>query len=200
MLQIGLQITTLTLLDLVQSLRHVDIKRWQQARLGLDTKFLHLRTIQTEILTAQRSYPHELHLAFQDIEQHGQLVEPGLAQETAPARHTVVVAELAALVQVVVLVHIGLQVLGIGVHGAELVYVENLAVLAHPTQLHQGTIGVRLAMGLTLLLPDDTTTVVDVLLTHHLKTTIIEPTQNLWPREDLSLFLVAEIIETPRQS
>lgn len=198
MFQIGLQITTLTLLDLVQRFRHIDIKRGQQTGLGLDAKFLHLRTIQIEILAAQRSNPNELHLPFQHIEQHGQLIEPSLTQETAPARHTVVVTELAALVQVVVLVHIGLQVLGIGVHGAELEHIEELAALAHPTQPHQRTIGVRLAMGFTLLLPDNTTTVVDILLAHHLKTTIIEPTQDLWPREDLPLFLVAEIIETPR--
>lgn len=198
MLQIGLQIAPLTLLDLVQGFRHVDIKRGQQAWLGLDTKFLHLRTIQTEILATQRPNPNELHLALDKVEKHRQLVEPCLAQETTPTRHTVVVAELAALVQVIVLIDIGLQVLGIGVHGAELEHVENLAVLAYPTQPHQRAIGVRLAMGFTLLLPDDTTTVVDVLLTHHLKTAIIKPTQHLRSREDLPLFLVAKIVETPR--
>ena len=131
MLQIGLQITTLAVLDLLQGLWHVDIEWRQQSRLGLDSQLLQIFGIKVEILLAQRTNADQLHLPLQDIDKHRQLIKPGLAQETAPLRHAVVVAELTTHVQVVVLVDIGLQILGIGVHRPELVDVKLLAVLAH---------------------------------------------------------------------
>ena len=136
MLQIGLQITTLAVLNLLQCFGHVDIEGGQQSRLGLDSQLLQIFRIKVEILLAQGTHPHQLHLPLKDIDKHGQLVEPGLAQEPAPLRHTVVVAELAAHIQVIVFVYVGLQILRIGIHRAELVHVEDLAVLAHTPQPH----------------------------------------------------------------
>ena len=199
MLQIGLEITTLAVLDLVQSLGHVHIKRRQKARLGLNPQFLQLFGIEIEILLAQGPDAHNLHLSLQHIDEHRQLIEPGLAQESPPLRDAVIVAEFAAHIQVVVLVDVGLQVFGIGIHRAELEHIEFLPVLAHTAQLHQGTIGVRLVMRCTLLLPDDTIAVMDVLLADDLEAAIIQPAQDLGTREDLPHLLRTKIVETTRQ-
>ena len=53
--------------------------------------------------------------------------------------------------------------------------------------------------GRTFLLRDDTIPVVDILLTHHIETTIIQPAQHLGPRENFSHFPSTEIIETTCQ-
>ena len=133
MLQIGLKVTPLTVLNLVQSLRHIDIKRRQQPRFGFNPKFLQISCIKIKILLTQGSHPDQFHLPLQNVNKHRQLIQPGLAEEPAPLRHAVVVAELAAHIQIVVLVDVGLQVLGIGIHGAELEDIELLAVLPYPS-------------------------------------------------------------------
>ena len=137
MLQIRLQITTLTVLDLFQGLGHVDIEGGQQSRLGLDSQLLQIFRIKVEILLAQRTHTHQLHLALKDIDKHGQLVEPGLAQKTSPLRDAIVITELATHIQIIVFVDVGLQILGIGIHRPELVDVELLTVLAHTLLLEQ---------------------------------------------------------------
>lgn len=132
MLQISLQITAFALLDFLQGLRHIDIERWQETRLCFYPKFLYFFFIQIEILLAQRTYTYQFHLAFQDVEEHGELIEPSLAQELSPLGDAIVVIELATHIQVVVLIDIGLQVFRIGVHGAELEHIELLPVLPYP--------------------------------------------------------------------
>ena len=132
MRQICLQITTLALLDFLQGLRHVDIERRQEAWLRFYPKFLYLFFVQIEILLTQRAHTYQFHLTLQDVDEHGQLVEPGLTQELSPLGDAIVVIELATHIQVVVLIDIGLQVLRIGIHGAELEHIELLPVLPYP--------------------------------------------------------------------
>ena len=199
MLQIGLEITTLAVLDFVQSLRHINIERRQESWFGFDSKLLQIFGVEIEVLLAQRTHTHQLHLTFQDVEKHGQLVEPGFSQKPPPLRYTVVVAELASHIKIIVFVYVSLQILGIGIHRTELKYVKLLPILAHTTQFHQWTIGVRLVVRLTFLLPDDTIAVVDVLLADDFETAIIQPTQDLGTWKDLPHLPSAEVVETACQ-
>ena len=55
--------------------------------------------------------------------------------------HPEVILKFAPVLQVVLLVHIILQVLGIGIHGPQLVYLDHLSSFAHPSELDKGPVG-----------------------------------------------------------
>ena len=200
MLLIGLQITAFAFLDLVKAIRHVDIERGQKTRFGLGPKLLHFFGIEIEILLAQGAHAHQFHLPLKDIDEHGQLVQPSLAQEPAPLRHAIIVTELATDVEVVVLVDISLEILRIGIHRPELEHVELLSVLADAAQLDKHPVGMLLLAGLAFLLGDNTIAIVDVLLADHVETTIIQSSEHLGAGKHLTHPASAEVIEPSRQA
>ena len=140
MLQVRLQILPLAVLDLIQCLRHIRIKRRKQYWLYLDSKLLQIFIIQAVILLAQRTDTNQFHLSLNQVENHRELVKPKLAKHSTPFRDTVVVGELATHIQIIVLVDIGLQKLGIGIHRPKLIHVEHLAILADSPQLDEQTV------------------------------------------------------------
>ncbi len=200
MLQISLAVLALTLLDLIEGLWHIDIERRQHAWPGLDAELLDLRTIQIKILLAQRTHTHQLHLSLEDVNEHGQLVEPQLTEYGAPAGDPVIVLELASIVKGIVLVNISLQVLGIGIHRPELVHPEELASLADTVQLDDRSVGVGVATRGLSLPSDDAIAVMDVLLRDNLEAAIIESTKDLGTGKHLALLAVDEIVETTGQA
>jgi hypothetical protein len=75
--------------------------------------------------------PHQRHLAEEDVEELGQLVERGAAQEMPDARDARVVGGLVdELAQAVGLLDQVLQPVGVRHHGAELDHLEGTAILA----------------------------------------------------------------------
>ena len=128
----------------------------QEAGLDADVQLLHLGRVEAEILPAQRAHAHELHLALEDVDRHRELVQPAAAHQFAPEVDAVVVGEFATVLQAFVLQHVGLEVFGIGVHRAELVHADELAVPAHALELDQGAAGrVVVPDGGAELLADD---------------------------------------------
>ena len=119
----------------------VVIERGQEARLHADVKLLHLRGVQAEILSAQRPHAHEFHLAFEDVDEHGQLVQPSAAELVSPVVDTIVTRELTALLQAFVLQDVGLEVFRIGIHRAELVHADHLPLISNTIQFDEGTEG-----------------------------------------------------------
>lgn len=190
-LQIGLKILSFALLDFFECFWHVNIERGQQSWFCFYPKLLYFFGIQIKILLAQRSNTHQFHLAFQQIDEHGQLVEPSLAKETAPFGNAIIVIEFAAHIQIVVLVNVSLQILRIGVHSPELEHIERFPVLANPPQLYQSTILMVLGAGLTFLLGNHAIAVMDILLANHFKTTIIQSPQHFRTWKHFPYFLCA---------
>ena len=143
MLEIGFDILFLRRLDFLQGFGRLFfvIERGQQARLYARAQFPHFRRVQAEIMTAQRPYAHEFHLSLEEIDEHGQFVDPSVAEPAAPEIHPVVVRELTALLQAFMFQHVGLQVLGIRIHGPKFVNADHFPVITHPAQLDEGTAG-----------------------------------------------------------
>ena len=113
MLVIGFDISLFRFLNFFDGLGglFVVVERGQEARFHADVQLLHLRGVQAEILSAQRPYAHEFHLAFEDVDEHGQLVQPSAAELVSPVVDTIVTRELTALLQAFVLQDVGLEVL-----------------------------------------------------------------------------------------
>ena len=80
-------------------------------------------------MLAQRAHAHQLHLTLKDVDQHRQLVDPQLPEHGAPSGDAVVVVELSTRLQLVVLIDVGLQVFGVGIHRSELIHPDPIAVL-----------------------------------------------------------------------
>lgn len=142
-LVVGVDISFLRGLDIVQGDGgvFVVIKGRQQTGLYACVQVLHLGSVQAEVLPAQRSYSDQLHLSLEDIYEHRKLVQPGAAQELAPAVHAVVARELATVLETFVLEHIGLKVLRVRVHSAELVNSDHIAVIADSIELYERAVG-----------------------------------------------------------
>ena len=142
-LVVGFDISSLRGLDVFDGLGRglVIIERGQEPRLHTDVQFLHFRRVHAKILPAQGPYAHQFHLPLEDVDDHGQFVDPGLPEQATPEVHPIVVGELSALLQPLMLQHIGLEILRIGVHGPELIHADHLSLVPHTVQFYQHTAG-----------------------------------------------------------
>jgi len=142
-LQVGLDVFALGGLHLIDGLGGVAvvIEGGQEAGLYLDAQLLHIGGVETEIVTREGTHTDELALALEHVDEHREFVEPYLAHPAAPEIDAVVVGEFATGLQAAVLVEVGLQVLAVAVHGAELVDTDDFAVLADTAQLDEGGAG-----------------------------------------------------------
>ena len=143
MLVVGFDISFLGGLHVFQCLRRfLVIVEWgQESRFHADVQFLHFRGIQAEILPTERTYADQFHLALEDIDKHGQLVDPGFPEQTSPEIHPVVIGELATLLQTLMLQHIGLEVFRIAVHRPELIDADHLPLIPNAVQFHKHSAG-----------------------------------------------------------
>lgn len=139
MLQVGFRVAAFRLLHLFDGAGSllVIVERWQQTGLCLCAQCLHLRGVEREIVLRQRSYPNQLHIALQHVENHRQFVKPHLAEQLAPDVHSIVISKFSSFLQGVMLVYVRLEIFGIGIHGAELVNPNQLAVFSHTSQLDE---------------------------------------------------------------
>lgn len=152
-------------------------------------------------MARQRAHAHELELPLEEIDEHREFVEPACAQQSAPLVDPVVVLELAAVLKPDVLVHVGLQILGVGVHRAELVHADEIAVLADPGKLDE-----RPAVG--LLVPDGGLDLacqyeelpVAEAFVQHLEAGPVEPSQHLHAVVGAVAPLGDEEIQPPRRA
>ena len=102
---VGLDVAALGGLDIVQGDGGllVEIKGRQEAGLDTDVQLLHFGCIEAEIMAAQGAHADQFHLPLEDVDQHRELVQPGLSHEFTPEIDAVVVCELAAVLQAFVL-------------------------------------------------------------------------------------------------
>ena len=183
-LVVGFDISLFRGLDVFDGLRglFVVIERGQEPRLYADVQFLHLRGVQAEILPAQRPHAHKFHLAFEDVDEHGQFVQPGAAELVAPIIDTIVARELAAFLQAFVLQDVGLEVFRIGIHRAELVHSDHLPLISYSVQFDEGTEGgVVIPDGFAELLSQDKILAVVEAFVHDLKTGPVHSSQQFHP-------------------
>ena len=181
-LVVGFDVSFLRRLDVLQGdgSVFVVIERRQHAGLDADVKFLHLRRIETEIMPAEGPHAHGLHLALEDVDEHRQFVKPRAAEEPPPDGHTVVVGELAAVLQAFVLQHVGLKVFGISVHRAELVNAYHVAVVPDAVELDQQAVGgVVVPDGCAELAPEDVILAVVEAFVDHLESGPVHPPEKL---------------------
>ena len=182
-LKVSLNILSLGGLNLFESLRRgVFIVEWrQQTRFGTDTELLHFGRIEAKIMTRKRTHAHQLHLPLKYIKKHRELIEPNLSHESAYRVDTIIVSELSALVKILILIYIWLQILAIGVHGAELVYIDQFSSLADTNQLNKRrngrviTIDRRPELG-----SDNEEFAIDELLVLDVKTGMVEASEELY--------------------
>lgn len=157
----------------------VVIEGGQEPGLHLDTQLLHLGGVEAEIVARKRPHTDELALALEHVNEHGELVDPYLAHPAAPEIDAVVVGELAAGLQTAVLVEVGLKVLAVAVHGAELVDADDFAILAHTAQLDEGGAGGHIVPdGGLLLAGEDKELALAELLVEDLETGSIEAAED----------------------
>ena len=112
---VGVDISFFRGLDIVQSNGRllVVIEGRQESGFYADVEVLHLWGVQAEILPAQGSYSYQLHLALENVDEHGQFVKPSFAQKLSPTVYAVIVSELATVLEALMLKHIRLEVLRI---------------------------------------------------------------------------------------
>ena len=171
---VGFDISSLGRLDILQGLGcfFVVVKRRQQARLHRNPQLLHLRRVHIEILAAEGTHAHELHLTLEEVDDHRQLIHPGFPEDPPPGVHPVVVGELPALLKALILQHIRLEILGIGIHRPELVHADDVALVAHARQFYQEAGG-------RLIVPDR---ILDLLAQQIVLTTVETFVDDLEPR------------------
>ena len=158
----------------------VIVEGGQKAGFHLDAQLLHLGGVEAEIMAGQWTYTDQLALALEHIDEHGKFIEPYLAHPATPEIDTVVIGELAAGLQTTVFVEIGLQVLAVAVHGAELVDTYNFAVLADTAQLDKGGAGGNIVPdGGLLFTSKDKKLALAELFIEHLETGTVHSTEHL---------------------
>lgn len=110
MAKVSVDISFLRGLDVVQGNGgvFVVIERRQKAGLYTDVQLLHLRSVEAEIVPAQRPDSDQFHLPLEYVDEHRQFVQPGFAKEFTPAVHPIVMRELSAILQAFMLKHIRL--------------------------------------------------------------------------------------------
>lgn len=77
--------------------------------------------VQIEIMLADGTHPDEFEIAFDDIDQHRQFVDPVFTDNASARTDPEIVFEFAALVQPVVGVDVLLHIFGVGVHGTKFI-------------------------------------------------------------------------------
>ena len=139
MLVVGIDIAFFGGLDIFQGLRRclVVIERGQEPWLHADMQLLHLRRVHIEILTAQRADAHQFHLPLEDVDAHRKLVDPGFPEKASPEVHPVIIGKFPALLQSLMLQHIGLEIFGIAVHRPELIDANDIAFITHPRKFDE---------------------------------------------------------------
>ena len=138
---VGIYISFLRCLDIVQCDGgvFVVVKGWEQAGLDTDVQVLHCWRVQAEILSAQGAYSDKFHLALKYIDEHWKFVKPGFAKEFAPAVYPVIVRKFTTILQAFIFKHIRLQVLRVGIHSAEFVDTDHVAVVSYTVEFHERT-------------------------------------------------------------
>ena len=140
---VGLDVAALGGLHVLERVRGLGliVEGGQETRLDARMQRLHLGRVEAEIVAAEGPHADQLHLAFQDVDRHRELVQPAPAHQFAPEVDAVVVGELAAVLQALVLQHVGLEVFGVGVHRAELIDTDHIAVPADAAEFDQRAAG-----------------------------------------------------------
>ena len=92
-------------------------------------------------MRAERTHSHKFDVTFEVVPPHGLLVEPEPSHHASPLRDAHVVVELASLLQVVLAVDVVLQVFRVGMHGAQLVDGDGLAVAADAPEPDDQAVG-----------------------------------------------------------
>jgi len=113
---------------------------WDKAGFKPDASFLKIFAIEFEIVLAQGADPDDLHIALDDVDEHGQFIEPEFAEETAQGCDSEIVPEFSSFIQAVVVIHISLHIFGIGMHGSEFVNIKLLSVFSDSSQSYNRTI------------------------------------------------------------
>ena len=176
------------------------VERRQQPGLGLDTQGLQFGCVEAEVLPAQRPDAHQLEVATQQVPHHRQFVEPQPPQHATPEVDTVVVLELASTLKALVVVDIGLHILGVGVHRAELVHHNHLAVLADAAQVDDGrACGRCIVHRLGAFAGGDEELALAELLVDHLEAGTIEAADDLHAAHRAVLAACQRVVEAPRQ-
>ena len=200
MLLVRLAIAAFAFLYFVKCLRQVRVVRREHARFVFDAYLLDLRPIKVEILLTQRPDTHQFHLSFEDVDKHGQLINPILSQPTTPSGNPVIIVKLTPSSQFVVIVDVCLQILGVSIHRPELIDQKMFPVLTYPIEFHDHAITWMIRCGLPPLLGNHAKTIMNIELRNHVEATIVKPTQHFRTRKYLSRFLGAPIVKPPRQA
>lgn len=179
-LVVGFDISLFRGLDVLQGFGCllIVIERREQPRLHADMQFLHFRGVHPEILPAQRPHTHQFQLPLQDIDDHRQLVQPTAAQFAPPIIDPVIMGEFPAFLQSLMLQDIGLQILRIGIHRAELVNTDHIPMVSDPVQFDQCAIGrVVVPDGFPELLSEDEILTLMETLVHDFEPSPVHPAQ-----------------------
>lgn len=136
MFEVGLNISALRILNLLKSFGRIFlvIERRQEAGLYTDAEFLHFGGVEMEIVLRKRTYPNKFDLTPKEVVSHGEFIDPNPAQEFSNRADTIIIVELATRAKTVMDVDIGLDVLRIGVHSAELIDIEQGTPFAYATK------------------------------------------------------------------
>lgn len=184
MLVVGFDISLFRGLDVFDGFGglFVVVERGQEPRFYADVQFLHFRGVQAEILPTQRPYAHEFHLAFEDVDEHGQLVQPGAAELVSPVIDAIVAREFATLLQSFMLQDIRLEIFRVRIHRAELVHTNHVSLISNTVQFDKGTKSrIVVPDGFAELLSQDKEFSLVETLIHDLETSPVHSSQEFHP-------------------
>src|SRR5262245_1444044 len=91
-------------------------------------------------MLAQWANSYQLQIPFKQVDKHRQFINPVFTQELAKCRYTEIVFKLAALIKIILLVHVLLEIFRIGIHCTHLIYIDQLAVLTFAKHLEDNTV------------------------------------------------------------
>jgi len=141
--EVGLEVFGLAGFDLLEGGWHVGVVWRDETRLYEDAELLELYGVKIVIVSAERAHADELEVAPEPVDDHRELVEPGLSQELAVPGDAEVVGELAAGSEVVVLVDVWLEVFRVWIHCPHLVDADYFAAVADSPEADQKAGGRR---------------------------------------------------------
>ena len=155
MFEVFVEILILGSKEFVEGIGMVDIERRNKSWFAARTLVLQFRRVLVEHGLRERPNANEFDIAFEEVDEHWQFVEPILTHDAPPSGDTPVVVGLIGNIHSSTLVKdVVLDILGVRVHGASLVEIDYLLILAHARELNKRAVDLdlflRIRLGVTM--------------------------------------------------
>ena len=140
----------------------------------------------------ERAYTHQGEFPGEEIQELRQFINPEFTHDLAPGGDVEIVLELSAFLQVIGGMYVSLQILAVGMHGAELLHVDGFTVQAFTFEADQGAVtGIDVFPGFAAFAQDEVHLVVNFAFMDQVKAAEVKSAHDLGFREG-AVFAIGE--------